>query len=341
MPCRDFFSFCTTLKPVELKALGELSYVRHLQKGDVVYSVDDQSDALFSINRGVMEMTRCNPGEADERSFLSRGDLFGIVETLAQIPRLHTATAQETVSLQCFELRYFETICQRIPTFFRFLCEQMAVLVQRAALASGSAGEEQLSGSLANFDLITIHQMIMSSGQTGELCLLNDNGERVATFAFRNGAPRSGQFLHLTGEEAFWQLFLCDDVPGMFSFTAGAHPITDCMQAAEIDQPPHDLLLSALHSRDELHALRSLLPDRRVPLERRADFFAWPADGDENLFPLAEQIWQLMDRRRVTIDQLFRLNSVCELKIYSVVAELLRAGQIGALEEVAMAAGDS
>ncbi len=335
MPCRDFFSFCTTLKPVELKALGELSRVRHLQKGERLYGTGDVADGLYSVNRGVIELTRCAPGEPESRSFLSRGDLFGGVESLAEIPRLHTAMAQELVSLQCFDKQNFDAICKRIPTFFLFVCEQMAIQVQQIPGGAASGNCQQLRGDLANFDLITIHQTIISSGQTGELCLLNGNSERMATFAFRDGAPRSGQFQHLTGEEAFWQLFQCDDMPGTFSFTTGAQPITDCLQSAEINASPQDLLLSAMQSRDELHALRKLLPDARTPLERSSDFFAWPSDADERLLPVGERTWQLMDRRRMTIEQLFRLNSVCELKIYSVIAEMLRAGLIVAREDAA------
>lgn len=334
MARRDFFSFCTTLKPIELKALGELSRVRHLQKGELIYRTGESAEAVFSVNRGVVELARDLPdGKGEERTFLSRGDIFGGVEALAQIRRTYNATAQEPVSLQCFERQNFTAICQRIPTFFLFLCEQMAMQVHQTISAVAPNGCQELSGNLANFDLITIHQTIISSGQTGELCLLNDNGERIATFSFENGAPRSGQFQHLTGEEAFWQLFLCDDIPGTFSFSAGARPITECLQSAAINQGPHELLLSALHFRDELHALRKTMPESRTPLERRGNFFQWPLDADQNLRPVAERIWQLMDGRRATLDQLFRLNSICELKIAIIVEQMLRMGQIAAVND--------
>jgi CRP-like cAMP-binding protein len=53
---RDFFGFCTTLKPLELKALGELSQVRHLAEGETVYSTGDRGDVIFIISRGVVEV---------------------------------------------------------------------------------------------------------------------------------------------------------------------------------------------------------------------------------------------------------------------------------------------
>ena len=80
---RDFFSFCTTLRPVELKALGELSRVRHLQKGEMIYQSGDAADAVYSVNRGVVELTCLVPDSSDECTYLSRGDIFGLAETLA------------------------------------------------------------------------------------------------------------------------------------------------------------------------------------------------------------------------------------------------------------------
>src|SRR5438067_11865064 len=230
MPRRDFFSFCTTLKPIELKALGELSRVRHLEKGELVYRTGDPADEIYSVNRGVVELT--SEGESHARDFLVRGEIFGLSDTFGNVARSHSAAAQDLVSLQCFERQNFVAIARRIPTFFYFLCEQIALQSQRGG--AKAAAYQHLTGSLANFDLVTVHQTIISSGQSGELRVLNENGERLATFYFQEGERRSGQLQHLTGEEAFWQLFLCDEIPGTFSFSSAARAITDCLKSAEI-----------------------------------------------------------------------------------------------------------
>src|SRR3954470_22743747 len=52
----DFFAYCTGLKLLELKAIGELSSVQHLPEGETIYSTGDPGDALFIINRGVVEV---------------------------------------------------------------------------------------------------------------------------------------------------------------------------------------------------------------------------------------------------------------------------------------------
>lgn len=336
MARRDFFSFCTTLKPVELKALGELSHVRHLQAGELIYKAGDLATEIFSVNRGVVEVLRPREDAEDERTLLGRGDMFGVRDTFASQSRSHSARAQEGVSLQCFDRENFVAIARRVPTFFLFLCEQMTEKFQNGD--SQSAGlYQQLSGSLANFDLVTIHQTIISSGQTGELCVLNENGERLATFYFEEGVPRSGQFQHLTGVEAFWQLFLADAIPGRFSFSAGARPITGCLKSAEIDLGSHDLLVSAMQFRDELEHLKENTPGPDVPLQRLAQEFYWPREADPALRPLAERMWNYVGHRRVTIGELFRQNAVCELKIYQVIAELLRSGQLASVHQSAFA----
>ena len=329
VPRRDFFSFCTTLRPIELKALGELSHVRHLRKNELIYTTGDVAEEIYSVNRGVVEVIQLIPGESDERSFVTRGDIFGVADALGKTPRSTSARAQETCSLQCFNRDNFVAISQRVPSFLLFLCEQMALRLNHVRAAGKTpSGPQKLSGSLANFDLITVHQTIISSGQTGELEVLNAHNERMATFFFQGGALRSGQFQQLTGEEAFWQLFLSDDIPGSFSFASGVQPITECLQSVEINQSPNDMLIMAMRYRDEFHNIRKSAPDPNALLQRLAHEFEWPADAEPELKPLAEKIWDYTDDRRFTINELYRQNAVCELKIYQVVSEMLRIGQI-------------
>ena len=57
----DFFSFVTSLKPIEMKAIGELSQVVHLDEGVTVYNSGDDSDTLYIINRGTVEVIHESP----------------------------------------------------------------------------------------------------------------------------------------------------------------------------------------------------------------------------------------------------------------------------------------
>src|SRR4051794_21553569 len=117
---RDFFAYCTTLKLLELKAIGELSRVRHLGEGETIYSTGDPGDALFIINRGVVEVIQPS-AQKSPATYLSRGDVLGDVETLSGLPRKHVARACEPVSVQCFPVRHFPELIKRVPSFFHFL----------------------------------------------------------------------------------------------------------------------------------------------------------------------------------------------------------------------------
>src|ERR1043165_9659637 len=99
MPNNDFFGFCTTLKVLELKAIGELSHVRHLSEGETVYSTGDPGDALYIINRGAVEVVQPS-GRKSGAAYLSRGDVFGDVEALSNLPRKHVVRACEPVCLR-------------------------------------------------------------------------------------------------------------------------------------------------------------------------------------------------------------------------------------------------
>jgi CRP-like cAMP-binding protein len=326
MAGRDFFTFCTSLKPVELKAMGELSRVAHLREGEIVYSAGDPGDALYIINRGVVEIVPDASMRGTPSTYLSRGDIFGDLETLTELPRTHLVRARELVSVQCIQSDDFAELARRVPAFFRYLCEQLAGrLAQTSALALSKSHCLELSGNLANFDLVTIYQTIVSSMQTGELSILDENAQPVSAFFFEEGRPRSGQFQHLTGEEAFWQLFLSESLTGTFLFSSRDQPDSNCLLSAGIERTQRDMLISALQFRDEFHALKARLPDASMKLRRRKLNFAWTDQADPELQPIAEQIWQLTYTTPLSLSSLYQKCSVCELKIYQIVDELVRA----------------
>ena len=336
MPKRDFFAFCTSLKPIELRALGRLSRVEHLPAAETIYKPGDASDTLYIINRGVVELGADAASRPLAGTYLSRGDIFGEAEALTQLPRRQLARTCEPVSLQCFHHKDFAELLQRVPAFFQYLCEELAcrLLEIREAAPAGNQRLE-LSGSLANFDLVTIYQTIVNSSQTGELSIHNDADELISTFFFQAGQPRAGQFEHLTGEEAFWQLFLAEEVPGTFSFSSGENVLTNTIQGGNITRSPGDMLINALQSRDEFQGLKSEMPEPSSVLERCKPHLTIDESVPAALRPLVEQIWRYCDKRRVSLRALYRHFGVCELKIYQGAYELLRSGHVAWSAELA------
>src|SRR5687767_15844811 len=74
---QDYFGFCTTLKPLELKALGELSRVQQLAEGETVYSTGDPAAAVYISSCGVVELIHPTAQPSAAASCLSRGDILG------------------------------------------------------------------------------------------------------------------------------------------------------------------------------------------------------------------------------------------------------------------------
>ena len=327
---RDFFAYCTSLKLLELKAIGELSRVRHLGEGEMIYSTGDPGDALFIINRGVVEVIQPSALTSAPAAYLSRGDIFGDVETLSGLPRKHRARTCEPVSLQCFELKDFPELMRRVPSFFFFLSGQLALrLAQARDLAINQSHCLELSGNLSNFDLITVYQTIANSSQTGQLRISNAAGELVSAFFFEQGQPRCGQFEHLTGEEAFWQLFVNDTISGTFTFSASELPEKDWIQSERITKNASEMLINALQGRDEFAELKQKFSDSAATLERIKANLTWPAGAPPESLTVAQQVWEFAARGPVTIEELFRHCAVCELKICQVIDELIQSRHLG------------
>ena len=329
MSSRDFFSFCTSLQPLELKALGALSEARHVEEGVTICEAGHPSNALFIVNRGTLEIVRENAINSADDVYLTRGDIFGDVDVLTgQRCELHIRTC-EPVSLRCFRREDFPELIKRVPSFFLFLSEQLADrLLETRNVVVPPTPSLELSGKLINFDLVTIYQTIANSSQTGELSIRDAKGELIAAFFFESGEPRGAQFQHLIGEEAFWQLFLAADLRGTFSFKSGGRAITDSIQGGRITRSAGDMLISALQARDEFHSLKNSIAEAPMMLERRTRNLEFSDEVSPEIRSVMQQIWRLPFKVDAPLDTLFPQLAVCELKIYEAVQELVKTGQM-------------
>lgn len=330
----DFFAFCTSLKRPELKAIGELSWVRHMSKGEVLYNPGELGNALYIVNRGSLEVVPPKGSSAAQVMRLSRGDVVGDVEAFSDSPRTRLVRAgEDDTSVQCFPQANFGELLRLVPSFFRYLCEHMAGrLMQANDLPLQQSHGLELTGRISTFDLTTIHQTVVNSGQTGELQIKDENAETMGAFFFESGRLSAGQFQHLTGDEAFWQLFLIETLSGTFSFSAAEKPLTDSVQSARIDSSGGDRLIVALQYRDEFNALKAQMPPPTAKLTPVASSLTWNGGAPEHLAPLANRVWDVVSKRPLTVPELYRQCSACELKVYQVVHELLQSNQLAAAE---------
>jgi len=325
----DFFTFITSLRPIELKAMGELSQVLHLDEGVTVYNSGEVSDAIYIINRGALEVVHeaSNYGGRTRLSYLSRGDVFGETETRSDVPRKNAVRTCEPASIQRFQKKNFAELIRRVPQFFYYLSQQIATQVAKITdLAFVESSCLELSGNLANFDMVTIYQTILNSSQTGELAIVNENGEQSSAFFFEEGQTKYGRYYHLTGEEAFWQLFLCEKLSGTFSFS-----IVEAGGSAQgtgpvIRRNPTDLLITALQYRDEFKGMMEELPEPDCTLRREKLNLDWSDPEYDSLRGVAETVWQLCYSTEMTLEELCRDMPVCELKFFKTVCQLVKTG---------------
>jgi CRP-like cAMP-binding protein len=325
----DFFAFCTSLKRQELRAIGELSWVRHMVQGEVLYHPGEPGNALYIVNRGMLEVAPAKLGQGEHSFYLSRGDVIGDVEAFSEAPRTRLVRAHEDASVQCFPRANFGELLRSVPSFFQYLCEQMAArLLQARELAVQQHHALELSGRICNFDLATIHQTVINSGQTGELRIKDEHAETIGAFYFESGRLSAAQFQHLTGDEAFWQLFLVETLSGTFSFSGTEKPLTDSIQSARVSPSGGDLLIVALQYRDEFIALKNHMPALEGKLTTATSTFSWNGGAPAHLASLANRVWDVISQKPRTLPEVYRQCSSCELKVYQVVNELYRSKQL-------------
>lgn len=324
---RDFFAFCTSLRLIELQAMGELSQVKHFAEGDLLYSAGDEGDKLFIVNRGAVELLPEISRPRAAATVLSRGDIFGEAGALLDLPRDQTVRACAPLSVQCFRRSDLPNLMRRVPSFFLFLSEKLASrLFQARQLARSQNNSLELTGSLANFDIVTVYQTIIQSLQTGLLKIADVEGETVSEFYFKKGTPRWGRCEHLTGEEAFWQLFLHEQRAGSFSFSNETQTHAEWAEGSAMTRHADEILINAIHMRDQFEDLRKRMADHTAIVQRKQLNFAWENRELEELRPVAEEIWQLVYSRPLTLAELHTICGFCDLKIYQVVDELVRSG---------------
>ncbi len=322
MLARDFFSYCTGLKLLELKAIGELSHVRHLEEGETIYSTGDPCDALFIINRGVVEVIQPSAQKSAPAAYLSRGDMLGEVETLSGLPRKHVARTQEPVS-PVFPAQGFPGIDP--PGAVVFPLSQHPT---RRACHPGArprdhpkplprAGREpcefrphhRLPDHLEFFpnrsapDLereLRIDLDFLLRARPAPLRPVRaSHWRRSVLAAFRQRTTRG---------------HLC-----IFFDCTGADPIE------RITKNASELLINALQGRDEFAELKQRFADPEATLQRHKTTLSWPADAPQESEQVAQQIWQFVESGPVTVSAIFRHCAVCEMKVYQVVDELLRS----------------
>ena len=88
------------------------------------------------------------------------------------------------------------------------------------------------------------------------------------------------------------------------------------------------MLITALQFRDEFEALKKGMHQNSEALTARTSELHWSDGAPHQLKEVAGQVLDLLSRGAKTMADLYRQCSVCELKLYQVVTELIYSDQV-------------
>lgn len=327
VPRKDFFSFCTALDLGKRRTLGQLSKVIHFPPNVLIFKQGEPSDALYIINKGVVEVyVESQDGKRKQSlGYLSRGDCLGEIGILTGATRSGNARTCEACSLQYFSEENFYKMIDLVPGFFHYLSTLLADRLRRTShMALLNSNCLELSGNLANFDLVTLFQTIDHSSKTGELKMYDANSNEIGKFFFLKGTPTHAKFGNLMGIHAVWQFFLMPDMEGNFAFYVTETPPDEDM-AIDSHYSTTEILMNALQMRDEFMEMKNLDEDSQQPFVVSA---AKLEIVDDKYGEVQEKAFESLKASPKTIEQLCHELPFCEFYVYSSVQRLVQTGQI-------------
>lgn len=290
--------------------------------GEYVFLEGDRSFDAYLLRSGVVEVQK-GGGEGHPPvvvAYLGPGDCFGEMALITGRPRSASARVpQEALALE-IPAELFEELTQH-PLFLRRLCEVLAFRLERTdSRLAGQPSRRELQGDLRFFDLATMVQTLINTGQDGVMVIDTPHRQQAA-ITFQAGRVADARYRQLTGEEAFYQIFQ-EDLEGRFLFsglTGEPKP-----EGPAITRGPMNLLLEACRLKDETARLLSRVGDLDLPLRRVGPDLAWP---DPDTRPVAEHVW-LRAGLGATARQMVREIPRCSYWTLTVIDRLLTEGRL-------------
>jgi hypothetical protein len=183
------------------------------------------------------------------------------------------------------------------------------------------SGKKELQGSLRYFDLATVIQTLITSGQSGKMAL-NTQGQTLGELVFQSGNIFQAKFSHRTGDEAIHQLFQVQ-LDAEFLFTSTNTP-GDEGPDPNITVPAMALLMDSVRFQDELQVLREILPSFSTVLERAESTLQWSEDEDRTV---ADELWERL-QNPTSINELLEGSSCCHYHAVQTLHHLIETEQL-------------
>jgi CRP/FNR family cyclic AMP-dependent transcriptional regulator len=292
-----------------------------LSAGEWVVRRGEPGTSLFVVKSGVVEVLSPSEEESRPLAYLGRGDCLGELAVLTDSPRNADVRVPEHAELLIIEKELFQDLMQNHTGFGSQLCVILANrLIKLLQDLPTDSGTKELQGSLRYFDLATVIQTLITSGQSGRMAL-NTSGQTVGELVFQHGNIFKAKFGHRTGDEAIHQLFQVElDAEFLFTSTDPPH---EGSADPDITFPAMALLMDSVRFQDELQALRERLPPFSTVLERAEHNLEW--SGEESR-KAAVELWEHL-KTPASIDEILEASSSCRYHAAQIVHRLLESEQ--------------
>ncbi len=325
----DFLSDCelfVTLPDTILQAIFRRGKLVTYPPGTELFAIGAPSDTFQVIKAGTVEIRRL--GDKDELvpvAYLGPGDSLGEMTMLTGTG--HTSAARLPEGGVLFELSQggFRGILETYPEFAVRLCLIFAQRLESTVKNLRIQRTRQFHGHLKFFDLATVIQTIITSRMTGTLVVTDDLGANYAEIFFNTGDIVSARLGHLTGPQAFFQLFQPPPTEGTFDFKSGEAPERNVPSETNSFQPGMNMLMEAVRMQDELEQYRPQINLEAI-YQPQANELRW--EGEEDFLLLANDIWYRLHAERQPVVQLLQEVPACHFAVHHVLVALKNGGQI-------------
>jgi CRP-like cAMP-binding protein len=310
----------------QLKQIAAAGTIERLERGELLFERGDPADRIHLILDGAIEILRATPDHPEPTpvAYLSPGELVGDMALFTGSERKSSGRVPEFAEIWTLTRKVFDHVEGSIPNYGMRLARMFARRLEDfISHMRRQARRKELSGKLKYFDMPTVVQTLVTSGQTGVLTLIDDEGRTIAEVLLREGAVDRAKCGDLEGEEGFYEIFLRGD-EGEFVFRTATEIRADEISSRPVALTAMNLLIEAMRLKDELPKVRSRLPDPDQEYQAVEKSLTWE---DAVTKPIARTLLKRLSKPRA-IDDLVGEFNCSTMTFYEVAAGLFETGQI-------------
>ena len=314
-----------SLTDEDLKCILEKCTLESYGPGTEIFHASDPSDKIYVIKSGVVEICRTDPSSPliAVVAYLGERETIGEMSILTGSARNSMIRVPQSAELLAISRDDFMGLLEGIPILAirlaTILGKRLEARIKKRRLQIKG---QELSGSLEYFDFSTLIQTLAHSERTGFLTIVDQKDETLAEIRIKGGEVCSARLAHLTGAEAFYQIF---QSAGGKAFTFRVGELGKIKDEDKIPYGTMALLFEANRLQDEMGVLKKRIPDRKTTFIPKVREFTWN-DGDT--MPLARQIWDLIGQGQ-PLESVLKKVPVSHYSVYRIVTQMLDQGQIG------------